>query len=34
MFARAVSVYLPLNILSKLKLEDPVPLPWQHLLSW
>jgi len=32
--ARWISVYLPLNILSKFKLEEEVPMTWQHLLAW
>lgn len=34
MIARAISVYgviLPLNLL---KVEEPIPLSWQHMLSW
>ncbi len=32
--ARAISVYLPLWIINKFKLEEKIPLSWQHLLSW
>ena len=32
--ARAVAVYLPIWILNKLKIEEEVPMAWQHLLSW
>lgn len=31
---RWISIYLPLWILFKLKIEEPVPMNWQHLLSW
>ena len=34
MIVRWISVYVPLWILSKLKIEEPVPLKRQHLLSW
>ncbi len=32
--ARAISVYLPIFILNKTKLEENIPASWQHLLSW
>ena len=32
--ARAISVYLPLWIVNFFKIEEKVPLSWQHLLSW
>ena len=32
--ARWISVYLPLWIVNKLKLEKPIPITWQHLLAW
>ena len=32
--ARAISVYLPLWIINKFKLEEKVPLSRQHLLAW
>ena len=32
--ARAISVYLPIWILNKLKLGEKIPLNWQHILSW
>lgn len=34
MIARAVSVYVPLYFVNTLKLEEPIPLSWQHLLAW
>ncbi len=34
MFARAVSVYIPVWIINKLKIEENIPMTWQHLLSW
>lgn len=33
-FARALSVYLPIKLLNKTKLEEHIPTQWQHLLSW
>lgn len=33
-FARAVSIYSTVIPLNKLKLEEDIPLTWQHLLSW
>lgn len=32
--ARGISVYLPLWLLNKLKLENYIPMKWQHLLAW
>jgi CPA1 family monovalent cation:H+ antiporter len=32
--ARAISVYLPLGVINKFKLEEHIPLSWQHLLAW
>ncbi len=32
--ARAVSVYLPIWILNKLKLWENIPMSWQHIMSW
>ncbi len=32
--ARAISVYLPLNLIKITKLEEPVPSSRQHLLAW
>jgi len=32
--ARAISVYLPLWFINYFKLEEKIPLPWQHMLSW
>lgn len=32
--ARAVSVYLPLSFINYFKIEENVPMKWQHLLSW
>lgn len=34
MIARAISVYLPLWFINIFKLEDSIPMTWQHLLSW
>lgn len=34
MFARAVSVYASIYLLKFQKKEKPIPLAWQHLLSW
>lgn len=33
-FARTISVYLPLFLLNKTKLEEKIPVSWMHLLSW
>jgi len=32
--SRSISVYLPIWIVNFLKIEEKVPLNWQHLLSW
>jgi len=32
--ARAISVYLPISIINFFKIEEKIPLSWQHLLSW
>ncbi|MDD5769390.1 MAG: sodium:proton antiporter [Candidatus Gracilibacteria bacterium] len=32
--ARAVSVYIPIYVINKLKMEENIPKNWQHLLSW
>jgi len=32
--ARAISVYLPLGVINKFKLEEKIPLSRQHLLAW
>lgn len=32
--ARAISIYSTIIPLNKLKLEKPIPMNWQHLLSW
>lgn len=32
--SRAISVYLPLWIINKLKLERNIPMKWQHILAW
>lgn len=32
--ARAISVYIPVKIVNKLKVEEEIPKEWQHLLSW
>jgi CPA1 family monovalent cation:H+ antiporter len=35
MFARAISVYLPIGIINIFKMEEEkIPKNWQHLLSW
>lgn len=34
MIARAISVYVPIGIINKLKVEEYIPLNWQHLMSW
>ncbi len=34
MISRAISVYLPIFVINKLKLEKNIPLSRQHLLSW
>lgn len=34
MIARAISVYGIVGILNLLKWEAPIPMSWQHLLSW
>ncbi len=31
--ARAISVYLPINILNLLRIEKRIPMAWQHLLA-
>lgn len=33
-FARAISVYIPIWIVNFFKLEEKIPSTWQHLLSW
>ena len=33
-FSRALSVYIPIWILNKFKLEEEIPKDWQNLLSW
>ena len=32
--ARAISIYIPINILNVLKIHEKVPLARQHLLAW
>ena len=32
--SRAVSVYLPIWILNFFKIEEHIPMSWQHLMSW
>lgn len=32
--ARWLSIYLPIWIINALKLEEHIPMSWQHLLSW
>jgi CPA1 family monovalent cation:H+ antiporter len=34
MVARAVSVYIPIGLINRYKVEEKVPKSWQHLLSW
>lgn len=34
MISRAISVYLPIKLLNKLKVEENIPKNWQHMLSW
>lgn len=34
MVARAISIYLPIWIMNKLKMEEEIPKSWQFLLSW
>jgi len=34
MIARAISVYIPIWIINTFKLEEHIPMTWQHLLSW
>jgi len=34
MIARWISVYIPIYFLNITKLEEKIPLNWQHLLSW
>lgn len=34
MISRAISVYIPIWILNKFKMEEHIPASWQHLLSW
>nr|MDD3720828.1 cation:proton antiporter [Candidatus Gracilibacteria bacterium] len=34
MFARAISVYLPIGVINLFKMEEYIPITWQHLLSW
>lgn len=34
MIARAISVYAPIWFINKLKMEENIPVSWQHLLSW
>ena len=34
MIARAVSVYIPIGVINLTKIEERIPLNWQHLLSW
>ncbi len=32
--ARAISVYIPISIINLFKIEEKIPLTWQHLLAW
>lgn len=32
--ARAVSIYIPIGILNRLRLEEHIPTSWQHLMAW
>lgn len=34
MIARALSIYIPIGIINRLKVEENIPYSWQHLLSW
>ncbi len=34
MIARAISVYLPIWIINIFKIEENIPINWQHLLAW
>lgn len=34
MIARAISIYIPIGIINRLKVEENIPMSWQHLLSW
>jgi len=34
MLARAISIYIPIGIINKFKIEEHIPMSWQHLLSW
>lgn len=34
MIARAISVYSVIGLLNMSKLEETIPMKWQHLLSW
>ncbi len=34
MISRAISVYTPIWVINKFKMEEHIPASWQHLLSW
>ncbi|HEY6437313.1 MAG TPA: hypothetical protein VIY47_12045, partial [Ignavibacteriaceae bacterium] len=34
MIARAISIYAPVWVLNRFKMEEHIPMSWQHLLSW
>lgn len=34
MISRAISVYAPIWVINKFKMEEHIPTSWQHLLSW
>ncbi len=34
MISRAISVYTPIWVINKFKMEEYIPNSWQHLLSW
>lgn len=34
MISRAISIYTPIWVINKFKMEEHIPSSWQHLLSW
>lgn len=34
MAARAISIYLPISCMNFFKMEEYIPMSWQHMLSW
>lgn len=32
--ARAISIYIPIGVINLFKIEERIPIKWQHLLSW